>query len=735
MQPGLPDMQIDPTIFKSADFIDTAVHNLTHALLIGTFLVVVILIAFLFSWRSALISVVAIPLSLLAAILVLYETGSTINTMVLAGLVIAVGVVVDDAIIDIENILRRLRLNRRDGSQKSTASIILEGSLEVRSAIIYATLIDVMTLIPVLFMHGLSGSFFRPLAISYGLAVLASMVVALTVTPAFGMVLLGHAHVERRDPPLVKWLHRRYESVLGRIIRTPAPAFIGVAVIVLAGLLVVPHLGSSLFPQFKERDFLIHWITKPGSSDQEEMRMVQRISADLRAIPGVRNFGSHIGQAFLAEEVAGVNFGENWISIDPSADYDETLARIEEVVQSYPGLFHNVQTYLNERIEEVLTGASSPIVVRVFGQDLEALRRTAGDVESTLGTIPGVSDAHVELQEDVPQIHVEVDLAAAQHFGVKPGDVRRAAGTLVAGEEVGDVFRDGRAYDVQVWSTPETRNNLDNIRDLPIDTPDGRVIRLADVASVSVQPTPNVVHREAGSRSIDVDVDVKGRGLSAVAHDVEQRLASVQVPVGYHTEVLGEYTERQSTQKRLFTFAVGAAIGVLLLLWAAFRSLRLAALSFLTLPSALVGGILAAYFNGGVISLGALIGFFTILGIAARNGIMLINHYQHLERFEGEDFGPAMVLRGARERLAPILMTALATGLAVVPLVIAGDIPGHEIEHPMAVIILGGLLTSTLLNLFIVPSLYLRFGRSRKDRSAPSEPVSPPEPVMATAEP
>ena len=717
LKPSLPDMQIDPTIFRSADFIDMAVHNLARALLIGTLLVVLILIMFLFSWRSALISVIAIPLSLLSALLVLHARHATINTMILAGLVIAVGVVVDDAIIDIENILRRLRQNRRDGGTQSTASIILEGSLEVRSAIVYATLIDVVALVPVLLMRGLSGSFFRPLAVSYGLAVLASMVIALTVTPALGMVLLSRAHVERHESPLVQWLHHRYEAIVARIIRTPRPAFACVGVVLMLGVLVVPRLGSSLFPQFKERDFLIHWITKPGTSDQEEVRMVERVSKELRAIPGVRNFGSHIGQAFLAEEVAGVNFGENWISIDHNVDYDKTVAKIQEVIDGYPGLFHNVQTYLNERIEEVLAGASSPIVVRVFGADLAKLRTTAAAVETTIGEIKGVEDAHVELQEDVPQVHVEVDLDAAQRYGIKPGDVRRDAAALVAGEEVGDLFRDGQAYDVQVWSTPATRQNLSDIENLPIDTPRNGQIRLADVAKVSVQPTPNVVHRESNSRSIDVDVDVKGRGLSAVAQDVDTRLAALNMPLGYHTEVLGEYKERQSAEGRMLVFAAIAAVGVLFLLWAAFHSIRLAFLSFLTLPSALVGGAIAAYLNGGIISLGALVGFFTILGIAARNGIMLINHYQHLERHEGETFGPEMVIRGARERLAPILMTALATGLAVVPLVAAGNIPGHEIEHPMAVIIIGGLVTSTLLNLFVVPSLYLRFGRPRRHRA------------------
>jgi CzcA family heavy metal efflux pump len=714
MRPGLQGIEVDTRIFRAADFIDTAIHNLTRALLIGSILVVAILMLFLFSWRSALISVIAIPLSLLSAMLVLYERHATINTMVLAGLVIAVGVVVDDAIIDIENIVRRLRQARSEGAQTSTATVVLEGSLEVRSAIVYATLIDVTALLPVLFMTGLSGAFFRPLAVSYGLAVLASMFVALTVTPAMGLVLLSHSHVERRQSPVVRWLHRAYRGALSGILDRPRAAYLTVVVILLVGLMVVPKLGQSLFPEFKERDFLVHFVTKPGTSNTEEVRVMQRLQHELGAIPGVKTNGAHIGQALAGEEIAGVNFGEDWIHVDPNANYAKTVDAIETTVDGYPGLFRNVETYLNERIEEVLAGSSYPIVVRIFGQDLDVLRAKAKEVSATLSRVNGVSEAQVELQEDIPQIQVSVDLAKARQYGVKPGDIRRASATLVAGEEVGDLFRAGKAYDVQVWSTPSSRESLTDIRALPIDTPGGGRVRLADVADVRVAPTPNVVHREGASRSIDVGVAAKGRDLGSVVGDVKQQLKQVRFPLQYHAEVLGEYAERQHTQHRLLLFAIAAGIGVFALLWAAFRQLRLAVISFFALPAALVGGVLAVYLGDGIVSLGAFVGFFTILGIAARNGIMLINHYQHLERHESEPFGRALVLRGAQERLAPILMTALATGLALVPLAVSGEIPGHEIEYPMAVVILGGLLTSTLLNLFIVPALYLRFAKGWK---------------------
>ncbi len=714
LRPGLPGLEIDSSIFRPADFIQLAFDNLTRALLLGCLLVMVVLAAFLFDWRTALISLVAIPLSLVTGALVLYARGATLNTMILAGFVIAIGVVVDDAIIDVENIVRRLRQHREAGSTRSTAGIVLEASLEVRQAIIHATLIDAVVLLPVFFMGGVSGAFFQPMAISYALAVLASMGVALTITPVLCLLLLGRSPVRRSEPPLMHWLKTLYRPVLAGIIQRPRPVFAATALIMVAGFAVLPRLGESLFPQFKERDFLMHWITKPGTSVAEERRMSIQASRELRAISGVRNFGSHIGQALLADEVNGVNFAENWISVDPKVDYDKTVGAIEAVVSGYPGMFHNVETYLNESIDEVLSGSKETFDVRIYGPNLKGIREKAEEVEHGLRDIPGIEALHVQLQSDVPEIQVSVDLAKAQRYGVKPGDVRRASATMLAGEEVGDLFIDGKAYDVNVWSTPATRHSLTTIRKLLLDTPNHGHVALGDVADVRIAPAQSVIYRENDSRRIDVGGDVRGRDLGAVMRDVDRRLAQVHFPLGYHAVVVGEYAERQAAQNRLLTFAVVAAIGVFLILLGSFGNARLAVLGFLTLPSALVGGLLGAYFTGGVISLGSLVGFLTVFGIAARNGILLINHYQHLERYEGEVFGPELVLRGAMERLAPILMTALATGLALVPLVAAGAIPGHEIEHPMAIVILGGLVTSTLLNLFVVPSIYLRFGSNRR---------------------
>ncbi|MDT4980730.1 MAG: hypothetical protein QOG07_2609 [Pseudonocardiales bacterium] len=716
LQPGLSGVTFDTQIFRQETFIKTSIHNLTQALILGFLLVVVILAAFLFEWRVALISLLTIPLSLMATMLVLHARGATVNTMTLAGLVIALGAVVDDAIIDVENILRRLRQHRKRGGNESTASVILNASLEVRNPIVYATLIIVAAAVPIFLLPGLTGSFFRPLAVSYTLAILASMVVALTVTPALALIMLRKAPLERRESPLVRVLHRGYTAGLARILNRPRRAYAAGVALVLAAALILPGLGQSLFPAFKERDFLIHWLTVPGTSVAEQERMTLQIGKDLRAIPGVRSFGSHIGQAFLGEEVAGVNFGENWLSIDPKADYDKTLASVQGVLSRYPGVFRDSLTYLNERIEEVLTGSKEPLVIRVYGQDLKVIRAKAQQIQHAIADIPGVTDAHTDLQIDEPQIEVEVNLAKAATYGLKPGDVRRAASTMVAGEEVGDIFRGGKAYDTVVWSTPETRNNVSAISDLPIDTPSGKVIRLADVALVKIAPVPNVIEREHDSRRIDVSASVGGRDLGSVAQDVQAAVDATSFDRGYHAEVIGEYKERQNAEATLVRNALLALVTILLLLQVSFGSWRLASLVLLTLPMALVGGVLAAYIGGGIISLGSLVGFFTVFGISARNGILLINHCQHLEKHEGEPFGPQLVLRGAKERLSPILMTSLATGLAVVPLVILGDRPGHEIEYPLAVVILGGLFTSTVLNLFVVPSLYLRFGQRRRRR-------------------
>jgi CzcA family heavy metal efflux pump len=711
LKPGLPDVTIDAHIFRPAVFIETAIHNLSWALLTGCILVIVVLFAFLYEWRVAFISLVAIPLSLVTAVLVLYLQGATMNTMVLAGLVIALGAVVDDAIIDVENIVRRIREHRLAGGTRSTASIILDASLEVRSPIIYATLIIVLAVVPVFFMTGLAGAFFQPLAVSYAVALLASMLVALTVMPALCLIMLNRVPLERRRSPLADWLRSRYEAGLTRIVRRPAAAYLTVGIITLAGIIAWPFLGQELLPEFKERDVLMHWVTTPGTSLPEMVRVTTRVANEILEIPGIKHTGAHIGQALIMEEVAGSNFGENWISVDPDADFDKAMEDVEAVAHNYPGLYRDVQTYLAERVEEVLAGAPDDIVIRIYGQDLDVLKAKADEIKNAIADVDGISDLHVDLQEKIPQIEVTTNMDAARRYGIKPGDVRRAAATIIAGNEVGDVFYGDRAYDVQVWGTPNTRRSAASVGELLIDAPDGDHVQLKDVADITIKPSPNIITRENFRRRIDVGLNARGRDLASVVGDVKKRLAGIQFPLEYNAEILGKYAESQNAKREVLVYSLAAAIGIVLLLQVVFSSWRLAILSFVTLPSALVGGILALFLGNGIVSLGALVGFLTVFGIAARNTILLIHHCQHLEKYEGETFGSNLVLRGAKERLAPILMTAATAGLGLVPLVIVGDVPGQEIVLPTAIVILGGLVTSTLLTLFVVPSLYLRFSR------------------------
>jgi CzcA family heavy metal efflux pump len=714
LKPGLKDVEIDSTIFRPATFIEAALRNLRSALLIGCLLVIVVLVAFLFEWRTALISLLAIPLSLLTAALVLYWRGYSINTMVIAGLVIALGEVVDDAIIDVENIMRRLRLNREAGGPESAFSVALKASLEVRSAIVYATLIVTLVFLPIFFLDGLSGSFFRPLAVSYALAVLASLGVALTLTPALSLLLLPRAVGRgRAEAPLARRLKRGYRNVLPSFINKPRTAVATMLLLFALTGVTTPFLGEEFLPNFKETDFLMHWVEKPGTSLEAMRRITIRVSKELRAIPGVRNFGSHIGRAEVADEVVGPNFTELWISIDPDVPYEPTVAKIQSVVDGYPGLVRDLLTYLKERIKEVLTGSGASIVVRLYGPDLEGLRAKAAEIGKAIGGVEGVANLKVEQQVLVPQIEVQLKPDAAAQFGLTPGDVRRAATTLIKGQKVGELYEAQQINDVVVWSAADARADVESLRRLRVSLPAGGDAPLGDVADIRIAPAPNIIQREGASRRIDVTCDVKGRDLGSVAREIEGKVKALSFERGYHPEFLGEYAARQAARNRLLALSAVALLGILLLLHADFHSIRLVALVAVSLPFALVGGVAATVLTGGVLSLGSLIGFITVLGIAARNGIMLVSHYRHLEAEEGQPFGKDLVLRGSEERLAPILMTALATGLALLPIVVSGNKPGHEIEHPLAVVILGGLVTSTILNLFLMPALYLRFGKGK----------------------
>lgn len=710
LRPGLTGLDMDEKIFRPTDFVDSSIRNLGVGAMVGFALLVLFLALCFNNWRVTLISAVAIPLSLVAAAVVLYLRGASINMMMVAGLLMALGVIVDDAILHVDAIARRLRENRQAGRPKPAGSIILETSAEMRNAVLFALLIVLLAVSPFFFVAGLPGAFFRPLVISYGLAVLASLVVAVTVTPALSLLLLGHAPLEQRPSPLVRRMQNGYERAVSRIIGRPRAALAGLALVVALGLAVTPFIARVVFPRFKERDLLIHLRSAPGTSQPEMSRIAGRMSHELRSLPGVKNVGAHVGRAIFGDQVVNVSEGEIWVTIDRSAPYEETVAHIETVVRGYPGLHHDVATYLKDRSRDIAAPSNDSIVVRVYGGTDSVLRGVAGDVRTALTGVQGLTDFRLDLPAQQPVLEVEVDLTAALRHGIKPGDVRRAATTMFSGLQVGNVFEEQKVFDVVVWSTPETRQSLNNLRDLMIDTPGGGHVRLGDVARVRIVSSPSIIRHEAVKRYVDVIAGVRGRDRATVAAEVTGRLRQMSLPLEYHAAVLGQYAEHQASRARMLAVAIAALLGIFFLLQAAFGSWRLATLSFASLFAALVGGLLAVFVTGGLFSLGSVVGLVALFGLAARNGIVLIQHYQRLERVGGEAFGPGLVLRGSWERALPILMPTLSLGLVLIPMLFLGSVPGLEVVRPMTVVLLGGLITSTLLNLFIVPTLYLHLG-------------------------
>jgi CzcA family heavy metal efflux pump len=713
LQPGLPGITMDPSIFRAASFIETGFGNLNKAMVIAAVLGVLVLVVLLYDWRAAAISLVAIPLSLVAAMALVGRMGGTLNTMVLAGLLIAVAVVVDDAILGVDGLLsRRRRRQERAGDDGSSRTV--EAALESRGPMLYATLILLLAVVPVFVMEGVAGTFFRPLALSFAVALVVAMVVAITVTPALGWLLLRDRPLERRGSPLVERLQDGYEAVVARTVQAPRAALLGAVALMAIGLAVWPWLGQSLLPAFKEPHLRIDWVGAPGTSHPAMARMMTLASREIRAIPGVAGAYVHVGRAVTGDQTVDVNSGQLWVSIDPAADYDATLAAVQQTIDGYPGLARTVESYVTDRIREVLAGTSRSVVIRIFGKKRDVLTAKAEEVRAALAEIEGLVEPRVDGYVEQPQIEVQVDLARAEPYGLKPGDVRRAAATMFSGLGVGSLFEEQKVYEVVVWGTPETRNSVSDIRNLLLDTPRGGHVRLGDVADVRIAPTPTVIHHEALQNRIDVVADVRGRDLASVVDAVENRLDDVEFPLEYYPAVLGEASEREAAEERMLSFALAVVVGILLLLQAAFRSWRLALAFLLALPAALAGGVLGALLDGGTLSLGSLIGFLGVLAIAVRQGIMLVTHYQYLEDHEREPFGPGLVARGSRERFAPILTTALTTAAAMVPLVVLGKIAGLEIIHPIAAVILGGLVTATLFSLYIVPALYVRWGGGRE---------------------
>lgn len=706
---GLKGIDIDTTVFRPANYIELARGNLTTVLLIGAALLLVVLFILYWDWRPTLVSLVVIPASLIIALLILYLFGSTLNVILLAGLVVALTFIVDDAIIDPENIQRRLTMHKGEMESETKENAIVEAAAEMRGPIVSAILIVLLILLPVYLFQGITGAFFRPFTIAYTIAVLLSTVVALTLTPALSMVLLRNH--ERRQSPVVSWVERVYGGILARTVEAPRLAYVGVVVIVLLGLVTLPFLNLSLMPTFKQTELRIQWDAVPGTSRPEMNRIVTQVTGELRAIPGVRNIGAHVGRAITGDQLTGINSGEIWVSIDPAADYDNTLDSIREVVGGYPGLFRGVDAYQPERLGEVIAGTNDKdLVVRIYGYEFDILEGKAEEVQGALSNIDGVVDLQVEYLEVEPQVEIEVDLDAAERYRVKPGDVRRSTTTLLSGLRVGNLYEEQKVFDVMVWGEPDVRSNLTDIENLMIDTPGGGHILLSEVADIRITPTPISIKRDAVSRYIDVTANVDGRSYSAVATDIGNSLAGIEFPLEYHAELLGDFAAQQAAQRQNLLIAIVAAVGIFLLLQAAFWSWHLAFAVLVTALASLSGGLLTALLAGGEITLGSLFGFLVVIGISVRYNVVLTRHLQYLDQQEGEEFSPELVLRGMGERLRPILLTAFGLFMAILPVVVAGAIPGLEIMQPMAVVILGGLVTTTLLTLFVLPPLYLRYG-------------------------
>ena len=701
LKPGLGGVQFDASVYQPAKYIRSAMGSVKGALMLAFVLVAVLLLALSGSWRAAVVGLVTIPLSLIAATLVLFYTGASLNVMLLAGLVIALGVVVDEGVVFTQHVLRRLRA----GGAHSNEQAVKVASADSRRGHVFTTLVVLAAAAPLLFLVGGPGAFVKPLVMAYALAVLAAVVVAATVTPALTYMLLGSGRASAGESPVSAGL-----TALGDRFWGARSAAIGVAVLLaVGGLAVLATLRAPVAPWFKEHDLLIHWDALPGTSRAEMSRIMDRASAELRSVPGVQNVGGHVGRAINADQVVGIASGEIWVNVDPKADYEATIAAVQSIAQGYAGIDVDVMTFLGSRFGEYLSKVDEPIVVRMYGQRLDRLNEQAELVRESISGIPGIVDPRIHLETSEPVVEIEVNLEAARRFGVKPGDVRRSAAALLSGIEVGNLFEEQKLFEVVVWGQPGVRHSVEAIKALLVDAPNGGHVRLGDVADVRITDAPDLIQRENVARYVDVVADVSGRSVAAVSADVSARLTGTAFPLEYHAELLGGFARQSEAKTQLMIMTLGSVLAIGFLLHAALGSASLAFVFLVTLPIALAGCALAAFTTGSTLSIGSLAGFLTVFGLTVRQGFALLQRYSEL-RASGVAFGPALVAQGVRERSASILTTMLILTGAVLPFAIMGSAPGLEILGPMAIVILGGLVTSLLYTLCVLPALYARVG-------------------------
>ncbi len=703
-----------PDLFRPANFIERALGHLRMALLIGAALVLAVLFLFLFNARAALISATAIPLALLTAVIVLNHFGIGLNTMTLGGLAIALGEVVDDAIVDVENIYRRLRENRLLATPLPAAQVVLNASLEVRGAVVYATFIVALVFVPVLTLPGVAGSLFGPLALAYISAIMASLAVAMTLTPALACALLPRHAAEASEPSLNRWLKAHYTGLLAHIDQRAHAALVIVVLLCGAALATLPFLQGSFLPTLREGHFIVHMKLAPGSSLTQSLALGERVSARLSQIPGIRSVAQRAGRATEVSDPAGPFASEFEVDLTPlsGAGQQRVLNAIHVALTPFVGAHFSVNTFLTERIHETLSGYTAPLVVSLYGNDLDVLDRKAADIAAVIRQVPGARAVQVQAPTGSPQLLIRLRNDALSQLGIAPLDALAAIETAYAGTRVGEVYDGNRAIDVTVVLPPSLRQNPAQLGALPLQTPDGRRVSLRDVADISQTEGRYLILHDDAQRLQVVTAQVSGRPLTGFVAAVQQHIAAqVSLPRGTYLVYSGDTEARAAAQQALLLHTALALAGVVLLLYLALGSRRSTVLVFANLPFALAGGVAMVLMTGGVLSIGALVGFVTLFGITLRNAIMLISHYRHLVEIDGLAWDKTTAIRGAAERLVPILMTALVTGLGLLPLALTSGAPGNEIEGPMAAVILGGLMTSTLLNLLILPTLALRYAR------------------------
>lgn len=702
-------IRAEPILFKQASFIAAALQNVEEALRDGALMVLLVLLLFLLNVRTTVISLTAIPLSLLATVLVFAAFGLSVNTMTLGGLAIALGELVDDAVVDVENVLRRLRQNAALPQPRPALAVILDASKEVRSGVVYATLIVVLVFVPLFFLAGIEGRLFTPLGVAYIVAIMASLLVALTVTPVLCHYLLGRQPLgQQADPPLVRLLKRLDTRLLHWSFRHPRLLFGGALLAVLLAIASLPFFPRTFLPPFNEGTLTVSLTLQPGIALSEAVQVGSLAERLLLQVPGVRQVGRRTGRAELDEHAEGVHVSELEVDLQPGTDRRAAMAAIRQQLAVLPAST-NIGQPLSHRIDHLLSGVRAQVALKIFGNDPDTLRQLALALQARLANLPGLVDLQVEQQVRIPQVQVRVDPAKAQQYGVTPASVQRALATLGNGVTLGTVMERDRRFALVLRAADDART-AEGLQQLLVPTPAGH-IPLSHLASITRSSGPNQILREDGQRRIALFGNfADGADMAATVAAIRAILADFALPEGYFTKLEGQFQAQEEASQRMLLLGAIALLLIVVVLYSRYRSLTLTAIIMGNVPLALVGGVAALWLAGEPLSVASLVGFITLAGISTRNGILKISHYLNLVQHEGERFGIPMIVRGSLERLVPVLITALVAAFALLPLLFAADAPGKEILHPVAVVIFGGLISATLLDTLLTPVLFWRFG-------------------------